>query len=186
MTTHLETDRLILRDWKPEDQIPFARLNADAMIMEYFPRTLNEKASESLLKKFRKHLKQHGYGFYALELKKTGEFIGFAGLQKVVSEIPFAPAVELAWRLDYGAWGKGYATEAALALFSHGFDKLGLNEIVAYAVHDNNGAIRVMEKLAMKRDMDADFNYPGLAKDHPLGSFVLYRLKKTDFNARIA
>jgi RimJ/RimL family protein N-acetyltransferase len=186
MTVYIETPRLSLRDWKPEDKAPFVRINSDPMIMEYFPRTLSEKDSERIFKRFQKQFKERGYGPYALELKKTGEFIGFCGLLDVPAEMVFAPAVEIAWRLDYEFWGKGYATEAAQAVITYAFDHLGLEEIVAYAVHDNTGAIRIMEKIGMSRDAGADFTYPGLAAEHPLGFFVLYRLKKESFRAHIA
>ncbi len=181
MSIHLETDRLILRDWKDEDRAPFARMNSDYMIMEYFPRRLNEKESDHLIEKFQKHIDTHGYGAYAVGIKETGEFIGFVGLLKVEIDVPFAPAVEIAWRLDYGQWGKGYATEAGMAVLEEGFGKHKLGEIVGYAVHDNNRAIKVMEKFGMRRDPEGDFRYPHLSADHPLGGFVLYRLPKKQF-----
>jgi RimJ/RimL family protein N-acetyltransferase len=178
---HIETERLILRDWKDEDIQPFARMNADPIIMEYFPRRLNEKDTGKLVGRFQEHFKKHGYGPYAVQNKSTGEFIGFTGLHYVEFEAPFTPAVEIAWRLDYEHWGKGYATEASLAVLNHAFTKLKLKEVVAYAVHDNERAIHIMEKVGMKRDPKGDFNYPNLPSTSPLGKFVLYRVKKKDF-----
>ena len=172
---YIETDRLILRDWKNEDIPAFARMNADPMVMEYFPRRLDEKASAHLVEHFREHFKKYGYGPYAVELKATGEFMGFVGLDKVKFDAPFTPATEIAWRLDYGYWGKGYATEAAKAVLEYAFNKLGLKEVVAFAVSDNDRAIKIMEKIGMQRDPKGDFHYPNLRKDHPLGEFVLYR-----------
>lgn len=176
--TILSTERLILRNWKPDDRVPFARMNADHMIMEYFPRKLDEKASNRLVERFQKHIDEHGYGPYAVEHKDSGEFIGFVGLHNVEMDVPFAPAVEIAWRLDYGYWGKGYATEAARAVIQQAFSALSMKEIVAFAVHDNTRAIHIMEKLGMLRDPKGDFDFPGMKKDHPLGRFVLYRLNK--------
>lgn len=181
MSIHLETERLILREWKDEDRGPFARMNGDPMIMEYFPRRLDEKASDRLVNRFQKHFRQYGYGPYAVESKDSGEFMGFVGLHHVEIDVPFAPAVEIAWRLDYEYWGHGYATEASHKVLAHAFGELGLKEIVAFAVYDNSRAIHVMEKLGMKRDEKGDFKYPGLRKDHPLGQFVLYRLRKKDY-----
>lgn len=175
---YLETDRLILRDWKDEDRALFARMNADAIIMEYFPRRLNENDTNHLVDKFQEHFKKYGFGPYALESKKTGEFIGFAGLHHVEFNAPFTPAVEIAWRLDYEYWGKGYATEASQAVLDHAFSQLKLKEIVAFAVHDNERAIHVMEKIGMKRDPEGDFDYPHLHASSPLGKFVLYRIAK--------
>jgi RimJ/RimL family protein N-acetyltransferase len=175
---YIETERLILRDWKDEDIKPFAAMNADPIVMEYFPRRLNEDDTAHLVERFRDHFKKYGYGPYAVEHKESGQFIGFVGLTQVSNDMPFAPAVEIAWRLDYGFWGQGYATEAAQAVIKHAFKELGLTEIVAYAVHDNGAAIHIMEKLGMKRDPDADFKYPRLSETNPLGAFVLYRVKK--------
>ena len=181
MKTHIETDRLILREWKESDRESFARINADPMIMEFFPRRLSEDDSNRLAARFQDHIKDHGYGFYAVELKRTGEFMGFAGLDNVDEKMPFAPAVEIAWRLDYGFWGKGYGTEAASAVLEHAFTNLKLKEIVAYAVYDNSRAIKLMEKIGMKRDEKGDFDYPHLPKGHPLGRCVLYRATKRQY-----
>ncbi|MCC7305268.1 MAG: GNAT family N-acetyltransferase [Alphaproteobacteria bacterium] len=175
---YIETSRLILRDWKDEDKASFARMNGDPMVMEHFPRVLDEAATGRLVDRFRDHFKKHGYGPYALELKKTGQFMGFCGLHDVEFKSHFTPATEIAWRLDYEFWGQGYATEAAEAVTKHAFDTLKLKEIVAFAVYDNTRAIHIMEKIGMKRDPKGDFEYPALRKDHPLGHFVLYRMNK--------
>lgn len=172
---YIETERLILRDWKEEDKPHFARMNADPVIMEYFPRRLDEKDSNHLVEKFQKHFNKHGYGPFAAELKETGEFMGFIGLHNVEFKSSFTPATEIAWRLDYGHWGKGYATEGAQAALDYALKDMKLKEVVAFAVHDNIRAIKIMEKIGMMRDPDGDFDYPALRKDHPLGRFVLYR-----------
>lgn len=179
--THIETERLILREWQASDHAPFARINADPLIMEYFPRLLDETDTEKLIERFQKHFKKYGYGFYAVELKQTHEFIGFVGINHVGNDMPFAPAVEIAWRLDYEYWGQGYATEAALAVLKRAFIDIGLKEVVAYSVFDNTRATHVIEKLGMKRDLKADFSYPKLPDDHPMSRHVLYRLKAKDF-----
>lgn len=183
MTKHIETERLILREWKEDDKKSFARINNDPMIMEFFPRRLTEKDSNHLVDKFQKHFKDHGYGFYAVEMKETGEFMGFAGLQRVEMDVPFRGAVEIAWRLDYEYWGKGYGTEVAAAVLEHGFKKLKLKEIVGYAVHDNSRAIKLMEKLGMVRDAKGDFEYPNLPEGSALGGFVFYRINSKQYQS---
>ena len=180
MTTHIETQRMILREWKPEDRIPFARMNGDPVIMEYLPRSLTEAQSDRLVDRFEDHFETHGYGLYAVESKEYGTFMGFVGLNNVASEMPFAPAVEIAWRLDYDYWGKGFGSEAACCVLAHAFDNLGLEEIVSFTVHDNTRSLSVMEKIGMIRDEDGNFDYPGMRADHPLGHFVLYRIGAGD------
>lgn len=173
----LVTDRLILREWRDSDLEPFARMNADPVVMEYLPRVLNMDDSRKLMKRFMRHFKKHGYGLYALESRETNDLVGFTGLNQVDFEAHFTPATEIAWRLDYAYWGQGYATEAANAVLNYASRALKLKEIVSFTVHDNVRSISVMEKIGMTRDPDGDFDYPCLRKGHPLGRFVLYRKK---------
>ena len=177
---HIETPRMILREWKDEDRAPFARMNGDPVIMEYLPRSLTEKQSNDLVNRFQDHFKKNGYGLYAAERKEDAAFMGFVGLRNVPFEAEFTPAVEIAWRLDYEFWGKGYCSEAACGVLEHAFDKLKLKEIVSFTVHDNTRSIGVMEKIGMTRVKGGDFDYPGMRADHPLGRFVLYRIRKND------
>ncbi len=177
MSIHIETERLILREWADEDKDSFSRMNIDPIVMEYLPRALNKAASDKLLKRFQKHFKEHGFGIFAIEEKETGEFVGFVGLSSVEFDEKFTPAVEIAWRLDSHYWGKGYATEGARAVLSYAFEEKKMKEIVSFTVHDNIRSTHVMEKIGMTRDEKGDFDYPTLRKGHPLGRFVLYRLK---------
>lgn len=178
MTIHIETERLVLREWRDEDLHPFARMNGDPLVMEYLPRVLDEKATARHMKEFQKHFKKHGYGLYAVEIRDSGEFAGFVGLNTVSFKAAFTPATEVAWRLDYEYWGKGYGSEAAMAVIQHAFDKLALKELVAFTVHDNDRSTHLMEKIGMTRDEKGDFDYPALKKGHPLGRFALYRIVK--------
>lgn len=180
-TIHLETDRICLREWLPEDSEPFSRMNSDPLIMEYFPRVLDEAATDKLIGRFQDHFKQYGFGMYALENKETQKFMGFVGLAHVRDIFPFGPTVEMAWRLEYEYWGKGFASEAARAVLDYAFNELKLNEVVAFSVYDNLRAIHMMEKLGMAHDENGDFDYPKLPKGHSLGRHVLYRLKAEDY-----
>ena len=85
-----------------------------------------------------------------------------------------ATAIEIGWRLARAAWGGGYATEAARALLTHGFEELGLTEIIAFTADTNLRSQAVMERLGMARDEARDFDHPGLAADHPLRRHVVY------------
>ncbi len=180
MKKHIETERIILREWKDEDRAPFAVMNGDPVIMEYLPRLLDEEASNHLVDRFQEHFKKYGYGPYVAERKEDGSFMGFVGLRHVEFKAPFTPAVEIAWRLDYECWGHGYASEAACGVLGHAFTKLDLKEIVSFTVHDNTRAIGVMEKIGMNQVEGGEFDYPGMRKQHPLGHFVLYHIGKDD------
>ncbi|TIS85354.1 MAG: GNAT family N-acetyltransferase, partial [Mesorhizobium sp.] len=82
-------------------------------------------------------------------------------------------------------WGKGYVTEAAEAWLAYGFQTLGVNEIVSFAVTGNHRSTAVMKRLGMSADPANDFDHPDIPDSHPaLKRHVLYRLPRQDWQAR--
>ncbi|MBY6211270.1 GNAT family N-acetyltransferase [Microbulbifer agarilyticus] len=173
----IKTPRLCLRQWRDSDRAPFAAMNADPVVMEYFPKLLSREDSDAGVDRQIAHIDKHGWGFWAVETLTEKQFIGFVGIKNVTDDMPFAPAVEIGWRLAPAAWGKGYATEAARASIEYGFTRLGLEEIVSFAVADNLRSRAVMEKLGMVRE--DNFLHPGLPSGHPMQDHVLYRLSRS-------
>jgi ribosomal-protein-alanine N-acetyltransferase len=173
----LSTPRLKLRRWRPSDLEPFAALNADPAVMEYFPAPLSRPQSDDLVDSIEASFERYGFGPWALEVAASGEFIGFTGLAVPSFEAHFTPAVEVGWRLARPAWGQGYATEAARAALAFGFDGVGLDEVVSLAVAGNRRSRAVMERLGMRRDPADDFDHPVVVPDHPLAAHVLYRIR---------
>ena len=104
------------------------------------------------------------------------DFIGFTGLKYVPVEMPFAPAVQIGWRLLFPYWGHGYATEAAKAALNYGFTTLQLPEIVSYTAMDNQRSRSVMERIGMHHNPQDDFDHPKVPIGHPLRKHVLYRI----------
>jgi ribosomal-protein-alanine N-acetyltransferase len=182
MPLELETERLILRQWRDTDAEALALMNADPEVMRYFPKTLDRAGSDAMLGRVREKWRRNGYSFSAVEVKGGG-FIGFAGLN--LSDFPphLAPCIEVGWRLARHAWGQGYATEAARASLAHGFGAMGLAEVVAFAVGANRRSRAVMERLGMTYDPGDDFDDPDEAVDSPLRPLVLYRLRREDWSA---
>ena len=172
------TERLRLRRWQPADREPFAALNADPRVMEYFPCVLSRAESDALADRIEAHFSDHGFGLWALELAGVARFAGFVGLAWVRFESRFTPSVEIGWRLARAHWGRGYATEAAGAALAFGFERLGLDEIVSFTVPGNTRSLRLMERIGMVRDPGDDFEHPGLPAGHPLRRHVLYRLRR--------
>ncbi|MEV0969915.1 GNAT family N-acetyltransferase [Microtetraspora glauca] len=170
----IETERLVLRRWQEKDREPFAALNADPEVMEYFPATLTRERSDALADRVAAEFDDCGFGLWAVEL--SGTFIGFTGLSVPRFTAHFTPCVEIGWRLARSAWGHGYATEAARAALRHGFGELGLKEIVSFTAKQNMRSQRVMERIGMTRDPEGDFDHPALAEDSPLRRHVLYRV----------
>lgn len=182
MPPQLRTDRLLLRQWRDCDLGPWAALNADLEVRKYFPGVLTPGQSAASMERFRAELAERGYGWWAVEVTATGEFIGFTGLDPVDETMPFT-GVEIGWRLARAAWGHGYATEAALAVLGLGFGALGLPEILAVTTATNRRSRAVMERIGMTRDPADDFDDPDVP-DGPLRRSVLYRLGATVWAAR--
>ncbi len=177
------TERLQLRRWKESDKEPFAALNADPVVMEFFPKLLTRAESDALANDIKARFEKQGFGLWAVELKDSGQFIGFVGLNVPQFEAPFMPAVEIGWRLAKEYWGKGYATEAANAVLDVAFNKLGLTEIVSFTVPANTPSRKVMERLGMTHNPIEDFAHPKLPVDHPLSKHVLYRINRDQWMA---
>ena len=174
---NLYTKRLILRKWENEDLLIFANMNKDLRVMEFFPSVLSEKESNLIAQKIIKELQEKEYGLWAVELKETSSFIGFVGLHQVDFVAPFTPCIEIAWRIAFDYWRKGYAYEAASKVIDYAFDILKLKEIVSFTTVSNIRSRKLMEKLKMTHDKKDDFDHPKLSKNHPLHKHVLYRLK---------
>ncbi|MGP0016519.1 GNAT family N-acetyltransferase [Pseudomonas sp.] len=172
----LESARLLLRQWRDEDLPEFARMCADPQVMRYLPTVLNRLESAALIGRIRGHFAEYGFGLWALERKDTGAFIGLTGLMQVNFEATFAPAVEIGWRLSSEHWGLGYASEAAWTALRCGFERLSLDEVVAFTSESNTASQKVMQAIGMHYDPQSDFAHPKLADDHPLRRHVLYRI----------
>jgi RimJ/RimL family protein N-acetyltransferase len=170
------TARLLLRRWRETDHAPFALLNADPMVREYFPDRLTRAESDEEIARIEAGFATRGYGLWALEVRATGEFVGFTGLAVPSFNAHFTPAVEVGWRLAWSAWGQGYATEAGLASVAFGFRDAGLDEIVSFASAANVRSRAVMERIGMTHDPADDFDHPELDDTDPLRPHVLYRI----------
>src|SRR5689334_7564932 len=115
------TERLIMRQWRESDREPFAALNADPEVMRYFLSTMTRAECDAFVDLIAGLIDERGWGLWALEERSSGEFLGFTGLLAPSFDAHFTPAVEVGWRLARGAWGRGYASEAARAAVAYGF-----------------------------------------------------------------
>lgn len=179
MSFSLETERLHLRAWQFQDYFPFFEMNADPKVMQYFPKLLLKQESDALADRFQQVIQQHGWGFWAIELKATGQFIGFTGLHHQPSQFSFSPCTEIGWRLARQAWGQGYATEAAHACLYFAFHQLGLDRVVAFTPIQNRPSFAVMQRLKMQ-EIDR-FAHPALTADHLLSAHRLCEIRTNDF-----
>lgn len=181
----IRTERLILRNWQERDRDLFYRINSDDRVMEFFPFRRDRAQSDAKMDELRDAVDRDGFGFAAIEIAATGECAGFAGLAATY-DIPPVPegSVEIGWRLAPEFWGRGIVTEAARAWLAFGFEKLGLREVVSFAVAANRRSSAVMERIGMKPEPALDFDHPGVPDSHPhLKRHVFYRLKRADWQA---
>lgn len=172
----LQTPRLLLRPWHESDREPFRRMNADSRVMEFLAAPLSPHDSDRMIDRIQAHIAQYRFGFFAAELRATGEFIGFVGISHVPFEAHFTPCVEIGWRLAAAHWNRGLATEGARRCLDYALQELALPEVVAFTVPANLRSRRVMEKLGMSRSPADDFQHPRLPEGHPLRPHVLYRV----------
>tara|TARA_R110002073_G_scaffold118918_3_gene258968 strand:+ start:65675 stop:66154 length:480 start_codon:yes stop_codon:yes gene_type:complete len=93
---------------------------------------------------------KRGYGMFAVELKSTGDVIGFCGLVHPDDQ----EEAEIKYALHRSQWGNGYASEMAGAVLRFGFDMLGLESVIATIAPKNSASIRIVEKLGMSRIED--------------------------------
>ena len=107
--------------------------------------------------------------------------IGLNRLDNSILPVHFLPAVEVGWRLAFDYWGKGYATEGALACLKYGFEMLDLDEIVSFTTVTNKRSRAVMEKIGMHHDPKEDFDHPHVPEGNPLRKHVLYRLTRNEW-----
>ena len=172
-----DTERLRLRQWCAADRKPFAALNADTKVMEFYPSPLDRAASIAMAVRCESLIAERGWGFWAVELKQTREFIGFVGLHTPTPKLPFSPCVEIGWRLTLQHWGKGFATEATRGALRVGFESLGLPEIVSFTAVRNLRSRAVMEKLGLQ-EVTETFEHPSLPVDSAFREHCLYRLSR--------
>jgi RimJ/RimL family protein N-acetyltransferase len=188
----LKTERLILRQWRDDDLRPYAALNADPRVRQFFPFALTPNRSDEEAAVLRKDLAANGWGAWAVEVIGKVPFAGWVGLGPPDFQglpAPFkvhsTPLIEIGWRLAYECWGCGYATEAATAVAEFGFKVLDLPEIISFAPTGNLRSRKVMSKIGMIHDPDGDFFHPCAPPNHPFRPlFMLYRLRRSDFEQR--
>jgi RimJ/RimL family protein N-acetyltransferase len=155
------TERLLLREWRDSDREPMARINRDPRVTEF----LNQRADGRSLRAFDAWLASHwerfGFGVWAVEAQTKpmrGVLLGFTG----IAYPEFLPAVaaraELGWRLASGAWGQGFATEAATAARDDAFLRLALPEVISLIDPRNVRSQRVAQKVGLTNTGESVFN----------------------------
>lgn len=151
----IETERLRLRMFTPEDAETFHRIWNDEKVMEYIGDDWRPSLEDSrnLMVMLLERWRERGFGEWAIVLKDEGTVIGYVGFKYLDN----TPEVELLYGLDSPYWNKGYTTEACRACLRFIFEHTEVDGVVAVASPENVGSWRVMEKLGMRREKIARY-----------------------------
>lgn len=176
---NISTPRLILRQWQDSDTAPFIQMCADDEVMRYFPKKLDAAEATAFLERIRSAIETRGWGLFAVELKETGEFIGFSGLHIHSPAFEIADAPEIGWRLLPQYWRQGYATEGAKAVLKYTFRTLHLEKVISFTARINTPSERVMQNIGLEKV--GEFDHPLVSADHILCRHVLYEKQRSDY-----
>ncbi len=154
----LETERLLLRQWRPDDLEPYAKLCADEDVMRYLGgKTFSRDEAWRHMAFLIGHWQLLGYGHFAVEEKATGRFIGRIGFLNPEGW----PGFEIGWTLDRESWGKGYATEGARVALEYALTGLDQEHVISLIHPENQASMRVAERLGEKREGTSEvFGHP--------------------------
>jgi len=153
--------------------------------MEFFPALQSYAGSLASIDAWQAQFASQGWSNWAVELKASGEFIGFVGLSTPRRPLPCSPCVEIGWRLAHAHWGVGLATEAARGALVVGFERIGLPEIVSFTAVGNHRSRAVMERIGMS-NANEDFEHPGVPEGNALRLHCLYRLRQAEWRQSVA
>lgn len=158
LISSLQTGRLFLRLFRPEDIVPYFQILNREETLRYFPGSTapTEAGTRDAILRALGHWEARGYGLWAIQSLETGALLGRTGLQYITE----TDEVEVDFIVDRSVWGKGVATEAARAALRFGFDRLDVDEIVGIVHPDNLASRRVLEKVGM--DLSREEPYFGM------------------------
>ncbi len=180
----IETDRLILREWRDDDALPLHKICNDEQVMAFIGPVQSKEEIEAAIVKQRQFQAELGYCYWAIEHRESQSLIGFCGLMPMPEAVPFAPQIDIGWRLSANEWGKGFAKEAASACLSWGFGALNCPSIWAITVWNNSRSSVLMERLGMSRHFDLDFDHPSVPDDSSLKPHITYSISRKEWLTR--
>ncbi|OBX19975.1 hypothetical protein A9995_05405 [Erythrobacter sp. QSSC1-22B] len=173
---HLETDRLILRDWQAGDVDDLHRVCSDPQVMATLGPVMTRTGTAALIADLQARALDFGHTFWAIERKSDGRVIGFTGLVRGAI-IQIAGQLEIGWRLAADCWGQGYAREAAEAALAWAHEHRSGEPVIAITARSNTRSRALMQRIGMSYQPEHDFEHPALTQGDPLRPHVLYSIK---------
>jgi len=177
----LTTERLVLRRYTLDDLPDLIALNRDPDVMRYLGGPVDERTSEAMLRgRILQYYGDHpGLGVWATCLRGSGEIIGFHLLNHVQGET----LIQVGYRLHRRHWGRGYATEMAMALLRYGYVRLGLSTLMATALPGNTASQHVLLKCGLHRAGERFFPHPAYA---PFGVLAYFERARAEWLAEFS
>ena len=177
----IETERLLLRDWREEDVDVFIRHTNTPEVMRWLGGVKPDEVVRAIMfDRIVRWQKERGFTFWAVERKADGELLGFCGI-KIGDDAasPVEGEFEVGWRLREDAWGQGYAKEAAIASLNHAFGRLRAERVVALTVEGNEPSWGLMKRLGMARREDLDY----VGADWAEGPVIVYEMRREEWRS---
>jgi len=179
----IETDRLVLRDWRDGDGERFFAGTNTENVMRWLGGVMDREKQAGFLGRIAAIREANGFTFWIVERKADGEVLGFCGLKRADAPGTSVPgAMEIGWRLREDAWGQGYAKEAASASLDAAFDRFAADEVVAFTVIENTASWGLMKRLGMRRREDLD--YADTRFEPPLRDHIVYSIDRGTWENR--
>ncbi|MGN5374120.1 GNAT family N-acetyltransferase [Sphingomonas hankookensis] len=175
----IDTDRLILRPYEARDRGVILSHVADQDVMQFLNPLPADADVDAAIARQNGYQRDLGYCFWSVEDRVGGAFVGVCGLKPGAAGTPLEGSVEIGWRFGRDHWGRGFASEAAAASLAWGFANLPVDRIGAITVPANTRSWRLMERIGMVRDPDADFDHPIMPDDSPLKRHITYWKSRT-------
>jgi RimJ/RimL family protein N-acetyltransferase len=175
----LETERLSLEPWNERHRTAWRLICRDPEVMRFIALGTiweTDKADE-VFDRTLAHWHKHGFGWRPVLDKANGNWLGFVGLNHIGPGIEGVVSndVEIGWWIISAAWGRGYATEGAVAIRDEGFERVGLERLIARLQPANTASARVAEKIGMRFELETTGH-----SGEVLSIYLLDRLAKPD------
>lgn len=170
----LETERLIMREWKESDVDAFHAINSDPKVRETLGPIMTRDQVADLIIRMKGLQAKDGCCFWALETKSDERLIGWCGMIRGANDVPVVDKLEIGWRLASDTWGNGYITEAAKSCILWAATKFPDEEIWAITSENNRRSRAVMERLGMRYLPELDFDHPSVDPESDLLRHVTY------------
>lgn len=179
----IETERLLLRNWREGDDALLHEHCNTAAVMRWLGGVRTRAFMADVAARLTGWQERYGHTFWVAERKEDGAFLGFCGLKVADGRNSSVTGeIEVGWRFREDAWGRGYAKEAAIASLDHAFAQLGAQRVVALTVSGNEASWGLMKRLGMGRQEVLDYVDPDWPET--MNPVIVYSITREAWEAR--